>query len=414
MNNTNNNSLWQDLRALPPRYWILFSGTLVNRFGHFVIPFLAVYLRRLGYDPWVTGTALAAFGGGALLAGAIGGYLADRIGRKVTLVISCAGAAVSMLALSQAVTPWALIVATFANGLMSSLYFPASSALLADMVPVSLRVRAFSCQRVAVNLGFALGMATAGFVAKHSFLLLFVADAVTTAILGVVVLLWIPDGRKGTRENAGWNVALRHVRGNRPFLHAVGASFLIAIVFWQMSSGYGLQVIEAAGLGENVFGLLMALNGIMIVLFELPLTSWTRKLSPTRVMAFGYVLVGAGMAVNILGANLWILVFSMVIFTIGEMIALPVGHSYMAGLAPEEMRGRYMGVLSVSWSSATMIGPAMGVALFHYNPPLLWVTVGAISLMAAGVVLSTRKAIVPQGSGALEPAGDSPEVAVDC
>lgn len=110
-----------------------------------------------------------------------------------------------------------------------------------------------------------------------------------------------------------------------------------------MGSSYALQVTEGAGLGENVYGLLLALNGIMIVLFELPLTSITRRFSPPRVMAFGYVLVGLGMFANILGANLWLLAVSMVIFTIGEMIALPVGQSYMAGLAPEDMRGRYMG-----------------------------------------------------------------------
>ena len=113
----------------------------------------------------------------------------------------------------------------------------------------------------------------------------------------------------------------------------------------------------------------------MIVFFELPLTSLTRRFAPTRVMAVGYALVGLGMGLNIFGANLWVLTISMVIFTIGEMISLPIGHSYMANLAPEEMRGRYMGVLSVAWSSATMVGPAAGVALYQFSPPVLWVVV---------------------------------------
>ena len=86
-------TLWQDLRSLPGQYWILFSGTLVNRFGHFVIPFLAIYLRQQGHDARTIGLTLGAYGAGALVAGAIGGYLADRIGRKPTMLLSCAGAA---------------------------------------------------------------------------------------------------------------------------------------------------------------------------------------------------------------------------------------------------------------------------------------------------------------------------------
>ena len=386
--NATTGTLWQDLKALPGRYWILFSGTLINRFGHFVIPFLAVYLRREGYEAWVIGWSLAAFGAGALLAGVIGGYLADRIGRKATLVLSCAGAAATMIALSQAVTPFALIAATWGNGLLSAMYFPAASALLADMVPLHLRVRAFSCQRLAVNLGFAMGMATAGLVAQHSFLILFLVDAATTALLGLAILVGLPGGRRVVAEGAGWGVALRHLRTNRPFLGTVAATFCIAMVFWQMSSSYGLHVTEGGGHGEKVYGLILALNGVMIVLFELPLTSFTRRFSPPRVMAAGYVLVGVGMLINVFGASVSILLISMVIFTVGEMISLPVGHSYMASLAPEDMRGRYMGVLSIAWSSATMIGPAAGVALYQFSPPVLWVVVFMVSCLAALAVLA--------------------------
>lgn len=397
---TTSNGLWQDLRELPRHYWILFSGTLVNRFGHFVIPFLAVYLRQEGYAAWVTGMALAAFGGGALVAGVLGGYLADRIGRKRTIVLSCSGAAVAMLGLSQASGVSALVTASFATGLMSSMYFPASSALLADLVPPRLRVRAFSCQRLAINLGFAAGMATAGFVAQHSFVALFVVDAVTTMVLGLVVLLGLPNGNGLSRRKSGWGVALRHVRRNPRFLRAVFASFCIALVFWQMSSSYGLQVTEGAGFSVKTYGLLLALNGIMIVLLELPLTSFTRRFSPTRVMAAGYLVVGVGMGLNVFGTSMPLLVVSMVVFTVGEMISLPVAHSYVAGLAPDDMRGRYMGLLSVAWSVATMLGPSAGVALFQWNPGVLWIGLLGLSALAGGVILSTRRSEWEQRAGA--------------
>ena len=241
-------SLWSDLRRLPRAYWILFSGTLINRFGHFVMPFLALYLKREGYEAWVTGASLAAYGAGCLCANLAGGYFADRVGRKPTILVSCAAAVVTMLALSQAHTPAALVVFSGLVGLAGAIYFPAASALLVDLVPPALRLRAFGCQRLAVNLGFALGMATAGWLAAHSFLLLFVIDAATTAVLGILVLCGVPPGKATRKEDAGWGVALAAMRGNSAYLRALFGSFCMAVVFWQLSSTWGLHVTTVGAL----------------------------------------------------------------------------------------------------------------------------------------------------------------------
>ena len=389
---THHTTLWQDLRALPGQYWILFSGTLVNRFGHFVIPFLAIYLRQQGHNAGTTGLVMAAYGAGALCAGAIGGYLADRIGRKPTMLISCAGAALFMLLLSQAHGMPELVSTTFMTGLLTAMYGPAASALIADLVPPALRVRAFSCQRLAINFGFAAGMATAGFMARHSFAALFIADAATTIILGLTVLFGLkPRTATASAATLGWSHALQHMKGNVPFQLATVAGTLIGIVFWQMSSSYGLQATEGAGLDERAYGLLMALNGILIVILELPLTSYTRHFSPVRIMAVGYAVIGIGMGMNALGASLPLLISSMIVFTIGEMIALPVGNSYIAGLAPDEMRGRYQGVSSISWSSATMIGPSLGITLWQFSPAFLWFGTLVASGTAAVLMLATRR-----------------------
>jgi MFS family permease len=384
---SNDTTLWQDLRSLPAEYWIMFSGTLVNRFGHFVIPFLAIYLAQQGHDAKVASFALGAYGAGALIAGAIGGYLADRMGRKATMLLACTGSAISMLMLSQAHEVPVLICATFLNGLLSAIYGPASGALIADLIPPHLRVRAFSCQRFAINLGFAAGMATAGFMAGRSFFALFVVDAATTMILGVLVLFGVKRRPRVAKEHSGWGTALRHIKTNVPFQLAVAASFLIGVIFWQMSTTYALQATKAAKLDERTYGLLMALNGITIVLLELPLTSYTRRFSPVLTMAAGYAIVGIGMGMNAIGASLPILVGSMLVFTVGEMIALPVNSSYMASLAPDEMRGRYQGVISITWSAATMMGPLAGISLYQASPVLLWLATLVLALIAAGLTL---------------------------
>lgn len=390
-------TLLQDLKALPGEYWILFSGTLVNRFGHFVIPFLAIYLRQQGYDAKITSLTMGSYGAGALLSGIIGGYMADRFGRKNTMLFSCAGAATFMMLLSQAHTVPSLVIATFMTGLLTAMYGPAAGALIADLIPPELRVRAFSCQRLAINFGFAAGMATAGIMATRSFFALFVADAATTLILGLTVLFGLKSRPRVSKENSGWGHALRHMRGNVPFQLAAVSSLLIGIVFWQMSSSYGLQATEGAGVSEQTYGLLMALNGILIVFLELPLTSYTKRLSPVLVMAGGYAIIGLGMGMNALGASLPILISSMVVLTAGEMIAFPVNNGYMAALAPDEMRGRYQGVISISWSLATMVGPSAGIALYQANAPLLWIITLLLSLTASGLMLASWPGLKKQG-----------------
>ena len=381
-------TLLQDLRSLPRQYWILFSGTLVNRFGTFVIPFLVIYLTTRGYDGTIIGFTLGAYGAGGLVAGAIGGYLADKIGRKPTMLISCAGSAGFMLLISQASGLPALATATFMTGLFSGLYGPAAGALIADLVPPELRIRAFSCQRWAVNIGFAAGMATAGLMVKNSFMALFIIDAGTTLILGLTVLFGLKARPVGRTATGGWSHALQHIRGNIPFLTACAASFLMTLVFLQMSCTYSLQTTLGAGLDESTYGFLMALNGIMIACLELPLTSFTRRFNPVRIIAGGYALIGIGMGINYLGASLPLLLVSVIVFTLGEMIAMPVSAGYMASLAPDEMRGRYQGVMSITWSTATMVGPSLGIMFYHFSPPALWLTVMGMGLLAAWIVLA--------------------------
>ena len=381
-----------ELKLLPKPFYLLIVGTFISRFGHFIIPFLTIYLRQLGFASSVTGLALAGYGAGGFSACILGGYLADRIGRKPTLLISCIGATCAMLLLSIAKTPFTIITGTFLCGLMSNLFYPASTSLVADLVPKDLRLRAYAVQRFSANLAFALGMTTAGLVAAHSFHWLFIADAGTTLILTLIILFGLQRGiGKKADKLAGWPTALRSIFTNYTFLRAFLASFLVAIIFWQISSTFGLQVTEVSGYSEKVYGYILGLNGIMIVIFELPLTNWTRKFNPQRMMAFGYTLIGGGLGLLTLGSSLSMLLIAMVILTIGEMIALPVSSSYVAELAPENMRGRYMGFFGFSWSLSIGLGPMIGLAVFSHSPFILWMLCGIAGLIAAAVILIGTK-----------------------
>src|ERR1041385_2427944 len=156
-------TLLATLKALPRPAWILFFGTFLNKFGTFVLPFLTIYMTRQGYSLGEAGLAVGAYGLGTLLASALGGHLADTIGRRKTIVWSMFSAAVTMLLLSQARGLPAIIVLTAIAGLAGELYRPAASALLADLVPAGRRVTAFSAYRMAFNAGWGFGPAKGGF-----------------------------------------------------------------------------------------------------------------------------------------------------------------------------------------------------------------------------------------------------------
>src|SRR5882672_662934 len=292
-------SLRASLRALPRGAWILFFGTFLNKFGTFVLPFLAIYLTGLGYTMAQAGLAIGGYGVGTLAASLLGGYLADRLGRRKTIVLSMFSVAGAMLCLSQARSLPAIVLLSSLAGLTGELYRPASSALLADLVPAGQRVTAFATYRMALNAGFAFGSATAGLLAKNSFVWLFVGDAATSVLFGLVAWFALPAGLGGARADNSLLETFRVLRKDARFRQALCAALVIGLVFVQVFSTMSLEITRS-GFSPAVYGLLISVNGVLIVLFEVPLTTITKCFAARRVMAIGFLLIGAGFASNAL------------------------------------------------------------------------------------------------------------------
>ncbi len=411
-------SLIGDLRAMPRPFWVLLIGTFINRFGTFVMPFLTIYLAKKGYSLITASYAVSAFGIGTLCGGMVGGWLADRIGRRNTIVVGTFAAALFYFLMHFAATFPQIILCVMLAGLSAGTYPPASNALLADVVPEPLRVRAYSALRVALNAGFACGAATAGFLAKYSYFWLFVGDAITTSLYGVIALIALPHGIRSTTERAPWKDALSHIRRNRPFHAAFFAALLMALVFSQFGTTYSAFVVslglslDLGGLrlsGETLYGVLLGWNGLMVMVAELPLTGLTQRFDPRRVMALGYLLLGVGFAMNAGASSVTWLFLAMTVFTIGEMISMPVSSAYAAKLAPEPMRGRYMGVFSMTWSLASIFGPQFGFRIFDTGPDLLWIICGVLGLAGAVMLLRpVREMEEPGAAPSIAPAQGTP------
>ena len=383
-------SLISQLHLLPRPFWVLVGATFVNRFGVFVVPFLALFITRNGNTATQAGYAVAAYSLGGFIAAGIGGWMADRLGRNVTMAVSALAGAVCMIAMSQAVDWRALAALSFITGAINEAGSPASAALVQDIVPPEHRVIAYAVQRFAVNLAWSLGPATAGFLAEYSFFWLFVVDAASSAFFGIVAWLFLPRGRRTAREHAGWGHAWQSIRANHAFLGLFGACICRAWIFRQTNTTFPLH-FERNGLPLHWCGLVLALNGVMICLFEVPLAAGLRLWPVKQVLALGYILMGASFLTFLISGSLTAFVLMMGVFTMGEMSAFSRQQAYSASLSPEDMRGRYVGFLSLAWCAGNTASSALGMPLYDHHPTLLWGMNAVLGIVAALLILYTRK-----------------------
>ena len=382
-----NESLLTTLRSFPRPVWILFGGVFLNKFGTFVVPFLTLYLTRQGFTTGDAGLAIGAYGLGRLGAAFIGGHLADTLGRRKTIVLSMVLAAMSMMLLSQARSLPAIVLLTGLASLTGELYLPACGALLADLVPEHQRVTAYAAYRMSFNAGWAFGPAAAAFLAAHSFLWLFVGDALTSVLFAVVAWCWLPRGVRSAQAEAGWGEAWTVLKQDRRIHQVLLATLLIGMAVHQLVSSYGLHV-TTLGFSDATYGALLSLNGLLVVLIELPWTTWSRRFPSRPVIAAGYLLMGAGLVVNAWFHTLPALVIGMIVFTFGEMTFAPVAGAYVASLAPRRMRGRYMGAWGFSNSLSLMLGPGLGMMMFAHSPAALWLGCGGLAVLAALTIVT--------------------------
>jgi MFS family permease len=267
-------TLRQNVRGLPREVWVLFIGAFVNRLGTFVLPFITLYLTSRGYSVPQAGLGLAGYGLGAIGAQAVGGLLADRIGRRNTIVCSMLGGALFTLSLVWIDELWTIVSVVLLLGFFGELYRPASSALIADLVAPDARVAAFSVYRMMINIGWAFGLALGGILASESYHLLFFGDAITSGLFAVIAVTALPHGTITTKhEERGRMSAGRSIMADKGFLLVLGAVFVTATVYMQNATTFALHV-TGLGYSTRVYGFLLAMNGILVVLFELPISVW--------------------------------------------------------------------------------------------------------------------------------------------
>jgi MFS family permease len=371
--------------GLPGTYWYLWAGMLINRLGGFAVLFLSLYLTTArGLSPASAGLVVGAHGVGGVLGVLTGGVLADRWGRRSTLLTCHAAAAVLMLGL--AFSHWLPLIAvvTALIGFAQSMAGPAFVAAIVDVVPEPDRTRAFNLQFWAFNLGMAGASLLAGIVAEISFTLLFVLDAAATLVTFVILLLRVPETRGGApeRSDATPPGGLRTALTDRIFLAFVGLTFVLAVLTMQTSTILPLAM-HADGLRPSAYGLVAAFAGALIVLGQLFVPRLISGRLKGHVLAVSAAVVGLGIGAVGLAHALPAYLAAATVWTVGSMLAAPPNAQINADLSPPELRGRYQAVFYLTFPAAGFVAPALGGWSLQHLGNWHWALCGLAGVLAA-------------------------------
>jgi MFS family permease len=388
--------------GLPRAFWVIFAGTIVNRLGQFVQPFLALYLVG-GRDLSVTtaGVVVASFGAGSLISQPLGGWLADRFGRRHTMVLGLVATAVSLGVLGLARPIWTIAAASTLVGLAMDVYRPAASAAVADLVPPAARPRAFALVYWAVNLGVSVSGILGGFLAEEGWWLLFALDGATCLVFAAFVARGVPDVpiERDASDRGGYGPVLR----DRLAVALCAVTIVGSCVYMQSFVALPLSM-RADGLPPSAYGLAYAVNPVAIIVIQ-PLTlRWLAAHDPVTVFATSIVVLGSGFGLTGFAHSTRAYAATVLVWTMGEIAFNAVGPTIVNSIAPAHLRGRYNGLIGLAYGAAALIGPLAGTAALDAGRWVVWGGCAVVSLAVTAALLGIGPMITARMRQTDEPA----------
>ncbi|MDY6765414.1 MAG: MFS transporter [Halobacteria archaeon] len=387
--------------------YAIFVARFINVLGSGVVyPFAALYFYdEVGIPFTLVGIGLFANSVATGVGTGVGGYLADRYGRKPVMVASMALSAVTLSAYALVTTAPSFIAVASGAGFTMGLYSPASQAMIADLTAQEDRERAYALLKVASNAGFGSGFAAGGVLYSVTKTTIFVVDGVTSGVVAVVLLAILPRVRGKTRISTSigdWGHAVTRPR----ILGLAVLNVGFAVAYAQMGSTVPVFASETLGLESQQLGALYVLNPLVIVLFQMPFVSWVESWRRTRGLVLSTGFWGASFVAIILAhytsvaIGIALVGFFLVLRTVGEILHSPLITALTSDIAETQTRGTQLSTLEIAKRLGFGIGPVIGGLFFDYGvEPLLWPTlVGMCALLAVGVLV-LETGVSPEENG---------------
>lgn len=405
--------IWHTFRESPLPAKTLLAGIFISRLAGFLNIFLVLYMVSRGYTSTQAAVALGVYGGGVVLGVLIGGSLSERLGARNTTVVSMASASLMIAGLLYLPNYGSILVAVALAGLASQMFRPAAAALLSELTPDDRQVMIFAMYRFGLNLG-AMAAPLIGFGLYHlgnqSYHLLFLGEAL--AALAYAVLAWTTLPARaatpadGADEPHGSYLAMLR---DRRYVFFLIATMVHSAIYVQYLSTLPLNV-TAAGLPVLWYTLAVAMNGFIVIAFELPMTKVTQAWPFRVTIGIAFLTLAAGVAFYGLPLVPAVILVGTLIWSVGEIIGGPAIFAYPAVTAPTRQKSRYLASFHFMFGLGSAIGPVVGGWLF------LKLGSGAWPALAVGSLIATVFAMVairpaPQQPAEPQPAGDEPRPA---
>lgn len=382
--------------------WLLSFVMLINRCGTMVVPFLTIYMtQRMGVGIGKAAMVMSVFGAGSIVGALIGGKITDRFGFYYVQLVALSGGGILFMLLGLMKSYAAICVTTFFLSLVNEAFRPANTVAVAHYSTEENRTRSYSLNRLAINLGWAVGSALGGFIAAHSYHLLFWVDGITNILAAILLYALMAPSRNQHTQQRPYSkpVTSQSVYRDKQYLVFIGLQILFAMCFFQLFSILPVYYKSQLHISESYIGLVMSCNGVLIVMIEMILVyKLEGRVHKLNAIAAGTLLVG--LSYGILNAHfipvLLLPFISMLIVTFGEMLAMPFMNSYWIARTNAGNRGAYAALFTMAWSAAQVMGPFLGGQVAeHYSYDLLWWISGSLCLLLSFVYFFMGKSSTP-------------------
>ena len=367
--------------------WLLSIVMLINRSGTMVVPFLTLYLiRTLGYTVSEAGFVFAFFGAGAFSGAYFGGKLTDKIGFYPVQIITLVGGGLMFFALSAMKTYWLICLFTYLLAFINEAFRPANSAAVAFYSNPGNRTRSYALNRLAINIGWAVGSSVGGILAHINYSLLFYVDGITN--LAAAVLIWKFLKPLNFKEEIARHKVTKALSAykDKTYLFFILLTVFFACCFFQIFTNLSAFFAEELHFSEPLIGFLLAINGVIIAIVEMVLVyKLEGRGKNLHYISLGIFMVGLSfLMLNIPGLGPMVAFFIITLLTFGEIFSMPFMNSFWIGRSQPANRGQYAALYTMAWSAAQTLGPLGGSQIAGYfGFKWLWFSVGLTCFIVA-------------------------------
>lgn len=329
----------------------------------------------------------------SLMGNIIGGNLADSFGRRSVMLLGAAVQTAMFMLFAISATPLLDYIAFLGISVGGALYGPASDAMVADLVEEDHRKEVFATFITFKNIGAVLGPIVGAVLFFEYRTWLLWSSAIVMLLYTIVIYFVIEETfprNNSSQQLSNLQMVGKHLKGmrlivkDRAFLYYIAAGIFSVVAIMQLDLYFAVYVTEYVPLqtlwqghewsikleGSEILGWMLGLNGLLFVLFILPVTKWLKNWTDQRVFILSCILAGFGMFAVGFTTSFWMLCLLTIVFTFGEIVRAPVLYHFISRHAPKQARAQYMGLANMQFTIGRILAP-ITVFLSAWLPPLM-------------------------------------------